>query len=181
MLLAFAILSASAPTPQSAPDLVLVNAKVFTADPAHPYAEALALMQDARWGARADQFIPLRSILAAGIPLALASDSKNVDGTANPFLNMMLAVSYPRRPREAITREQALTAYTAGGAYAEREEAHKGRIMPGLAADLAVLSQDILTAPLEALPATTSLLTVVDGAIVHADGPFAALAAAVHP
>jgi predicted amidohydrolase YtcJ len=139
------------------------------------------LIQDARWGARADRFTPLRSLLAAGIPLALSSDSNSVDDTANPFLNIMIAVSYPRRPDEALTREQALRAYTAGGAYAEREEAHKGTIMRGMAADLAVLSQDILIAPLEALPATTSLLTVVDGAIIHAEGPFAALGAPVHP
>src|ERR1700737_4855670 len=33
----------SAPMGQSTPDLVLVNAKVFTADAAHPYAEALAI------------------------------------------------------------------------------------------------------------------------------------------
>ncbi len=139
------------------------------------------LIQDARLGVRADQFTPLRSLLAAGIPLALSSDSNNADDTASPFLNIMIAVSYPRRPDQAITREQALTAYTAGGAYAEREEAHKGRIIRGMAADLAVLSQDILTAPLEALPATTSLLTVVDGSIVYADGPFAALGATPHP
>ncbi len=139
------------------------------------------LIQDARLGARADRFTPLRSLLAAGIPLALSSDSNNVDDTASPFLNIMIAVSYPRRPDQAITREQALTAYTAGGAYAEREEAHKGRIIRGMAADLAVLSEDILTAPLEALPATTSLLIVVDGAIVSTDGPFAALGATLHP
>jgi predicted amidohydrolase YtcJ len=135
------------------------------------------LLQDARWGARADHFAPLRSLLAAGIPLAFSSDSNDVDETANPFLNIMIAVSYPRRPDEALTREQALMAYTAGGAYAEREETRKGRIMRGMAADLAVLSQDILAAPLDALPATTSLLTVVDGAIIAADGPFAALGA----
>jgi predicted amidohydrolase YtcJ len=139
------------------------------------------LIQDARWGARADHFVPLRSLLAAGIPLAFSSDSNNVDDTANPFLNIMIATSYPRRPDEALTREQALTAYTAGGAYAEREEAHKGRIMSGMAADLAVLSQDILVAPLEALPATTSLLTVVNGTIIYAEGPFAALGATTHP
>ena len=45
----------------------------------------------------------------------------------------------------------------------------------GMAADLAVLSQDILSVPLDALPATRSLLTLVDGEQVHADGPFAAL------
>ena len=38
----------SARTP--APDLVLVNAKIFTADSAHPYAEALAI-QDGRFTA----------------------------------------------------------------------------------------------------------------------------------
>ncbi len=41
---------------------------------------------------------------------------------------------------EALTREQALTAYTAGAAYAEGQELRKGRVAPGLAADLAVLS-----------------------------------------
>jgi predicted amidohydrolase YtcJ len=44
------------------------------------------------------------------------------------------------RSDEALTPEQALMAYTAGGAYAEREEARKGRIMQGMAADPAVLS-----------------------------------------
>jgi predicted amidohydrolase YtcJ len=39
-------------------------------------------------------------------------------------------------PGEALTREETLTAYTAGGAYAEGQERRKGRIAPGLAADL---------------------------------------------
>jgi predicted amidohydrolase YtcJ len=38
-----------------------------------------------------------------------------------------------------------------------------------LAADLAVLSQDVLTVPAQDLPATKSLLTVVDGEIVFED------------
>jgi hypothetical protein len=79
----------------------------------------------------------------------------------------MLAVGYERNPAEALTREQALIAYTATGAFAEGEEARKGRIVPGMSADLALLSQDILTVPLAALPATKSLLTIVDGRIVH--------------
>lgn len=37
--------------------------------------------------------------------------------------------------------------------------------MAGLGADLAVMSQDVLTAPLESLLATRSLLTLVDGEI----------------
>ncbi len=116
---------------------------------------------------RARDFQLLKSALAAGVPLALGSDAGGE--VANPFLNIMLAVRYDRNPSEAISREQALTAYTAGAAFAEGEEKTKGRIAPGMAADLAMLSQDILTIPIDALPGTRSLLTLVDGRIVHED------------
>jgi predicted amidohydrolase YtcJ len=112
----------------------------------------------------------LKSLANAGIPLALGSDGGPSE--QNPFLNLMLAVLVPNEPSEALTREQALTAYTAGGAYAEREEQRKGRLAPGFAADLAVLSQDVLTVPTPQLPATTSLLTIVDGEVIFADPIF---------
>ena len=118
-----------------------------------------------------DRNMLLRSLVAAGIPLAFGSDAGGKE--QNPFLNLMLAVSYPAEPGEALTREQALTAYTAGGAYAEGQERRKGRIAPGFAADLAVLSQDVLTVPAEKLPATTSLLTLVDGEVVFEDASLA--------
>jgi predicted amidohydrolase YtcJ len=50
---------------------------------------------------------PLRSLLATGIPVALGSD-----GPMNPYLNIMLASVHPNWPSEAITREQAVIAYT---------------------------------------------------------------------
>ncbi len=117
--------------------------------------------------ARAREFQLLRSAVAAGVPLALGSDAGG--DAANPFLNIMLAVRYDRNPAEALTREQALTAYTSGAAFAEGEEDRKGRIAAGMAADLAVLSQDILTVPINTLPATRSLLTLVAGRPVHED------------
>ena len=100
----------------------------------------------------------LRSLLSAGVPLALGSDAGPDE--ANPFLNIMMASTYRSSPGEALTREQALLAYTAGGAFAERQERYKGRIMTGMAADLAVLSQDVLLVPAQSLPATKSLLTL---------------------
>jgi hypothetical protein len=114
---------------------------------------------------RAREFQLLKSALAAGVPLALGSDAGG--DVASPFLNIMLAVRYDRNPVEALTREQALTAYTAGAAFAEGQEGQKGTIAVGMAADLAMLSQDILTIPIEALPATRSLLTLVNGRVVH--------------
>lgn len=110
----------------------------------------------------------LRSLLKAGVPLALGSDAGPPE-VANPYLNIMLACDWKASPGESLSREEALRAYTAGGAYVERQENVTGRIVPGLAADLTMLSQDVLTIPERALPATTSLLTVVDGEIIFED------------
>ncbi len=104
----------------------------------------------------------LRSLLAGGIPVALGSD-----GPLNPYLNVMFAVTHPNNPAEAISREDAIRAYTQGSAYAEFAEAEKGRLVPGMLADLAVLSQDVFLAPIATLPDTRSLLTVVGGRIVY--------------
>jgi predicted amidohydrolase YtcJ len=105
---------------------------------------------------------PLRSLLAAGIPVAFGSD-----GPPNPYLNIMFTSLHPDRPSEAITREQAVIAYTLTSAYAEFAEKDKGSLEPGKLADLAVLSQDIFTVDASDLPKTESLLTMVGGKIVY--------------
>jgi predicted amidohydrolase YtcJ len=105
---------------------------------------------------------PLRSLLAAGIPVALGSD-----GPTNPYLNIMFATLDPNRPSEAMTREQAVIAYTLTSAYAEFAEKDKGTLEPGKLADLAVLSQDIFTVDASDLPKTESFLTMVGGKIVY--------------
>lgn len=112
----------------------------------------------------ADQFA-LKSLLAEGVPLALGSDAGG-DGL-NPWLNIMLATINPLNPAQALTREQALLAYTSGGAFAEQAESQRGMIREGMAADLALLSQDVLAVPPPALPATRSLLTIANGKVVH--------------
>jgi hypothetical protein len=119
----------------------------------------------ATFGTDPAQVTPLRSLLAAGIPVAIGSD-----GPMNPFLGVMFASTHPANPREAVTREQAVAAYTRGSAYAEFAERDKGTLAPGMLADLAVLSQDIFTVPPQALPATTSVLTLVGGRAVFDAG-----------
>ena len=118
-------------------------------------------------GFKTTQARQLRSILAAGIPLALGSDS---GGGVNPYLDIMFASTCPDRPSEAITREQAVIAYTLGSAYAEFAEKQKGSLDPGKFADLAVLSQDIFNVPTQELPKTQSVLTMVGGKIVYDAG-----------
>jgi predicted amidohydrolase YtcJ len=78
----------------------------------------------------------------------------------------MFASLHSNRPSEAITREQAVIAYTLTSAYAEFAEKDKGSLEPGKLADLAVLSQDIFTVDASDLPKTESVLTVVGGKIV---------------
>lgn len=117
---------------------------------------------------RAAKAQPLRALLDAGIPLALGSDGP----VTSPWANMMFAITHPSRPEQAITREQALAAYTLGSAYAEFAEQEKGSLQSGKLADLAVLSQDIFKIETEQLPATRSLLTLVGGRVAYAAAGF---------
>ncbi len=104
----------------------------------------------------------LRSLMEADIPVALGSD-----GPMNPFLNIMFAISDPTNPPEAITREQAVRAYTAGSAFAEFAEQDKGTLAAGKLADVVVLSQDPFSVPVPELPKTRSVLTIIGGKVVH--------------
>ena len=112
---------------------------------------------------------PLRTWRRAGIPLAYGSDVLR-----NPFYHLMNAVTGEARPAEALSREEAVTMYTQGSAYAEFAEREKGTLAPGMLADLAVLSQDIFTVPPQSLPGTVSVLTIVGGKVVRDGLPGAA-------
>jgi predicted amidohydrolase YtcJ len=117
----------------------------------------------ARLGAeRAQRMFQVKAALAAGVPFALGSD-----GPMNPFLNIMFAATNAANPSQALTVQQALTAYTAGSAAAELAESEKGTLKPGMLADFALLSQDIFKVARPELPKTVSVLTVVNGRIVH--------------
>ena len=138
-----------------------VNAKnlgiIVVQNPTHFDMKSISLLR----GNMSKTGFRFLSILKAGIPVAIGSD-----GPFNPFLNIMLAVTDPAFPDEAMSREQAVIAYTLTSAYAEFAEDKKGSLVPGKLADLAVLSQDIFTVPVQQLLNTRSVLTIVDGKIV---------------
>jgi predicted amidohydrolase YtcJ len=113
----------------------------------------------------AGPYMPAKSLIQAGIPIAIGSDDDR-----NPGLNIQLATTMPGNSAEAISREEAVDAYTRGAAYAEFMENDKGTIAVGKLADLAILSQDIFRVPADALPGTTSVLTIVDGKIAYDTG-----------
>ncbi|HUR79208.1 MAG TPA: amidohydrolase family protein [Thermoanaerobaculia bacterium] len=105
---------------------------------------------------------PTATLIKNDIPIAFGSD-----GPMNPFLNIMFATDRRDQPSEAISRQEALRAYTSGSAFAEFAEKSKGRIAAGMLADVAVLSQNIFEVPAAALPDTRSVLTIIDGKVVH--------------
>jgi len=137
---------------------------IVVENPTH-FTDGPELMR-ARFGAtRARDYQPFRSLIDAGIPLAIGSD-----GPIDPFLNLYFALTHPDNPGEALSAEAALLAYTRTSAFAEHAEGDKGMLAPGMLADLAVLSRDIFRIPADSLPGTESVLTVVGGRIAHDAG-----------
>lgn len=103
---------------------------------------------------------PFRTLNTAGIPLAYGSDMG-----MDPFF-MFARMTDPKNP-EALSREEALAVLTTGPAYAEFQETKKGKLAPGMLADIAVLSKDAMSTPTEQLPTIRSVLTIIGGKIAY--------------
>lgn len=131
------------------------------------------------WGVTiAREAPPLRDLIDAGIPLGGGTDG-TVANSADPWRALWWMItgrsldgSPARGERHRLTRSEALAVFTAGSAWFTAEEHDRGVLAPGRAADLAVLSEDLFTIAEDAIPRIRSLLTVVDGRVVHRDpGP----------
>ncbi len=113
--------------------------------------------------------VPLRSLLSAGVPVSLGTD--NVPTSL--FGPIWHAVSRESRSgrldsqHERIDRYQALRAATIGGALLTFDERRRGRLEPGMQADLAVLSDDVLAIGEAHIPSISAVMTVVAGRVVH--------------
>ena len=131
---------------------------------------------------RIQTFHPYRSLFAAGVMVNGGSDhmvkwdANTSVNPYNPFLAMWTMITRTTErgtvivPEEAITREQALRMYTINNAYASKEESIKGSIEPGKLADMTVLSDDLLTCPVDHIKSIRSELTIVGGKIVYSSG-----------
>lgn len=120
---------------------------------------------------------PVRSMLDLGIPVAAGTDG-TVACTYDPWRCISWLVTGrsvdgapPRREEQRLTRDEALTLYTSAGAWCSFEEDTRGNLRVGSYADLALLDGDPLTVGEEHLSGIQSVLTVVDGSIVHSDLP----------
>lgn len=141
-----------------------------------------------RYGAAAaEQAPPVRRMLASGVPVGAGTDATRV-ASYNPWVALAWLTTgrtrggftlYPHTHR--LDRETALSLFTTGSAWMSREEDVKGRLAVGQYADLAVLSDDYFEVDDDAIEHITSVVTIVDGQVVHGTGEFAALAPPLPP
>jgi predicted amidohydrolase YtcJ len=121
------------------------------------------------WGSRAAYSYPYRSLLDAGALLVGGSDApcEKID----PLAGIRAAVLRtsggrdPWRPEQRIAAPDALSAFTQNPAWLEGAEAFRGRLAPGLAADLVVLDRD----PVDHLGDAQVRSTMLAGRWIHKD------------
>ncbi|HET7608200.1 MAG TPA: amidohydrolase [Gammaproteobacteria bacterium] len=116
-----------------------------------------------------------------GLAIGAGTDAHRV-ATYNPFTSLKwfldgktVAGTPIRGPEETPDRLTALKFYTLGSAWFSFDEDVRGSLEVGKLADLAVLSADYLTVPLEEIGNIESVLTLLGGEVVYAAGDFAAL------
>jgi predicted amidohydrolase YtcJ len=115
--------------------------------------------------------MPTKSAEELGIPYALHSDYPisryepmiRISGAVNRMTKDAVLIGANQR----IDAEEAIRAYTVGGAYTSFEENQKGRIMIGQYADLVVLDHDPVTTKAVEIDKIKVLMTIVGGRIVY--------------
>jgi predicted amidohydrolase YtcJ len=122
---------------------------------------------------------PIGTALRMGIPLGGGTDAHRVM-SYNPFVSLQwmldgktVAGLPTRGGEETPTRLEALHLYTEGSAWFAHDDTRRGSLTVGKLADLAVLTKDYLTIPVDEIGSIQSLLTMVGGRVVYAAGPYA--------
>jgi hypothetical protein len=136
------------------------------------------VLTDMRWAQ--DRLGPKRAATAyawagflnQGVTLAFGTDYPVEPVT--PFRGLYAAITRKSEngkqeffPKQKLTMDQAIAAYTTGSAFAEFEEKEKGKLVPGMLADFVVLDRDVTAASPEKVLATKVLRTVVGGKTVY--------------
>jgi predicted amidohydrolase YtcJ len=125
---------------------------------------------------------PYRRAYESGTETCLGTDALNASPYP-PFLNMWYTISGKTQlpgqpgvvPEQRLTRMQALEMATRKCGWFMDLEEEIGSLEVGKRADLIVLDRDYFKVPVDDIRTLTSVLTVVDGEIVYADGRFAGL------
>src|SRR2546422_1870286 len=129
-----------------------------------------------RWlsGTAAQNGPQFRLLLASGIPLGMSSDGMQIS-VMSPWINLYYVVTGKNALGQVINgdqtlpRNEALRLYTANNGWFLNAEDKLGTIEEGKLADLVVLSADYFSVKEESIKDIYSVLTVVNGTVVHDD------------
>lgn len=126
------------------------------------------------WGRpRAEWSTPLRRMIDEGLLVGGGTDAPILP--IDPFICMWWMVTRKTLqgdclgPDQGITAREALELYTINNARIMGVEDRRGSVEPGKLADLAVLSQDILSVAPDAIRDTRAVMTLLGGKVVHRD------------
>jgi predicted amidohydrolase YtcJ len=132
-----------------------------------PFVEKRLGKERARAGAYA-----WRTLLVLGAMIANGTDApvERVD----PFPNIYALVTRKRLDDgqvfyvdQAMTRKEALFAYTLANAFAAFEDDIKGSLEPGKWADIVLVSENLLNCPDDSIPKAKVLMTMIGGQIKY--------------
>jgi predicted amidohydrolase YtcJ len=115
-----------------------------------------------------------RALLDTHARLAFGSDwpvapATPLEGIYAAVTRRTLDDKYPGGwiPEQKITVEDALRAYTSGGAYASFDEREKGSLSPGKLADVVIIDRDLTKIAPETIREAKINYTIVGGRIVY--------------
>jgi len=124
---------------------------------------------------------PVETARKMGVVVGAGTDAHRV-ASYNPFTALQWLLDSKtvggvvmRGPEEIPSRLDALRFYTLGSAWFSFDDDVRGSLEVGKLADLAVLSDDYMTIPVEKIGALESVLTMVGGKVVYSAGPFSGL------
>jgi predicted amidohydrolase YtcJ len=115
---------------------------------------------------------PFRTIVDHGIQAGIHGDGVHI-APLNPWLHIHYAVTGLNsfgdqvNPGQHLTRAEAIRLFTRNNAWFLRMEDKIGSIEPGKLADFVVLDRDYFSVPDADIKKIRSVLTIVDGKIVH--------------
>jgi hypothetical protein len=116
----------------------------------------------------------VRTLQKARAPLVFGSDWPVVSFDPRLEINMAVTRRTPEGlpvegwlPDEAVSLESAIEAMTSAGAYASFDERKKGRLVPGMLADIVILSKNVFAQPPARFLDAVVDATIFDGKLVY--------------
>ena len=149
--------------------MIMANRGILIAQQPNLTYEAAERYEPHLSGSRLDTVHALRTPMNYGLLVALGSGARPVD----PLLGLYSATTRlgmsgeVYSPSERLTMAEAIAGYTRNGAFLTFEERIKGTLVPGMLADLVVLSWNLLAIDPRRTQEVVVDMTVIGGRVVY--------------